>query len=224
MRRRTERNLTQSEVALWVHVARSVRPLSAQVVRKTTAPEKPVSPPEKDEKLAVSPRGIAGQPMVKPTRQAKAAKPAAPPKPAPAAPAPAAPALKPLAPLERRLKTQLRRGIQPIEAVIDLHGMRQDEAHGALVHFLRQAQAQGAKLVLVVTGKGGDRPGGDRSGGDNSGQGQGDERGVLRRMTPHWLRLPDLRGIVAGFDEADHRHGGSGALYVRLRRRTEHRL
>jgi DNA-nicking Smr family endonuclease len=38
-------------------------------------------------------------------------------------------------------------------------------------------------------------------------------------MVPHWLRLPDLRGVVLGFEEASPQHGGSGALYVRLRRR-----
>ena len=43
-------------------------------------------------------------------------------------------------------------------------------------------------------------------------------RGVLKRMVPHWLRLPELRGIVIGFESASVRHGGEGALYVRLRR------
>ena len=38
------------------------------------------------------------------------------------------------------------------------------------------------------------------------------ERGVLRRMVPHWLRLPDLRPLVVGFEEAEQRHGGAGAL------------
>ncbi|HEX5866107.1 MAG TPA: Smr/MutS family protein, partial [Beijerinckiaceae bacterium] len=45
-----------------------------------------------------------------------------------------------------------------------------------------------------------------------------EERGVLRRVVPHWLRLPDLRPLVVGFEEAAVRHGGAGALYVRLRR------
>ncbi len=48
----------------------------------------------------------------------------------------------------------------------------------------------------------------------------GDERGAacFAASPPHWLREPDLRSIVLGFEEAGRAHGGSGALYVRLRR------
>ena len=87
--------------------------------------------------------------------------------------------------------------------------MNQAEAHQALRGFLRHSQARGAKLVIVVTGKGGplDEPGPSAR-----------SAGVLRRLAPHWLREPDLRAIVLGFEEAGRAHGGSGALYVRLRR------
>ena len=104
--------------------------------------------------------------------------------------------------------TELKRGTRPIEGVIDLHGMRQDEAHQALHGFVMRSQARGAKLVLVVTGKGG----------SNSSD---DGRGVLRRNVPHWLRMADLRPYVLGFEAAARQHGGEGALYVRLRRSRE---
>jgi DNA-nicking Smr family endonuclease len=138
---------------------------------------------------------------------------AAPPAPVPAAPtplpppAPARPSLPPLAGVERTVMTGLRRRKRAVDAVIDLHGMRQDEAHGALLAFLRRSQARGHQVVLVVTGKGG-----------AAAEGPFEERGVLRRVVPHWLRLPDVRPLVLGFDEAAGHHGGSGALYVRLRR------
>jgi DNA-nicking Smr family endonuclease len=87
--------------------------------------------------------------------------------------------------------------------------MRQEEAHVALLGFLHRAQNAGHSIVLVITGKGSaaspDSPFG--------------ERGVLRRAVPHWLRLADLRSLVVGFEEASPHHGGSGALYVRLRRK-----
>jgi DNA-nicking Smr family endonuclease len=114
-----------------------------------------------------------------------------------------------LAPIDRRLKRELARGRASIDAALDLHGLTQAEAHEALRGFLRHSQARGARLVIVVTGKGGplDEPGG-----------WAQERGVLRRLAPHWLREPDLRTVVLGFEEAGRAHGGSGALYVRLRR------
>ena len=122
---------------------------------------------------------------------------------------PAKPSALPLAPIERRLKRKLTRGRGEIDDAIDLHGMNQAEAHQALRGFLRHSQALGAKLVIVVTGKGGPL--------DERGSWP-PERGVLRRLTPHWLREPDLRNVVLGFEEAGRAHGGSGALYVRLRR------
>ncbi len=114
----------------------------------------------------------------------------------------------PLVPLDRRLKHRVARGREPIEARLDLHGMTQMQAHGELLRFLRHAQSDGAKTVLVVTGKGS----GMRS--RNSER----EIGVLRRQVPMWLALPEFRLLVVGFADAHAGHGGEGALYVRLRR------
>jgi DNA-nicking Smr family endonuclease len=99
-------------------------------------------------------------------------------------------------------------GKESVDDVIDLHGMTQARAHGALNEFLWRASRSGSKLVLVVTGKGMQQRDDHAS-----------ERGVLRRQAPHWLRDPALRGIVLSVEEAGRPHGGSGALYVRLRRR-----
>ena len=116
-----------------------------------------------------------------------------------AAPAPVASEAPPSPPSKR----------PAIDAALDLHGLTQAEAHQALRGFLRHSQARGARLVIVVTGKGG--PLGETGSWTS-------ERGVLRRLVPHWLRETDLRSIVLGFDDAGRAHGGSGALYVRLRR------
>jgi DNA-nicking Smr family endonuclease len=96
-----------------------------------------------------------------------------------------------------------------VDGRIDLHGMRQDRAFSALLGFLRQSQARGFRTVLVITGKG------KESLDFPAGKG----RGVLRQSVPAWLARPDLRDLVLGFEEAGRRHGGAGALYVRLRRR-----
>jgi DNA-nicking Smr family endonuclease len=179
-KRRRSRSLSPEERRLWGQVARSVKPMKGKL-----------PPPEPEE-----PTDIA------PVRQT-----APPPLPVPAVPA--KPALPPLAPVERKTLQALRRGKKTVDSVIDLHGMRQEEAHFALIGFLHRAQASGSAVVLVITGKGG----------APSARSLFEERGVLRRMVPHWLRLPDLRSLVVGFEEASPQHGGSGALYVRLRRR-----
>ena len=173
------RRLSDEEIALWTEVARSV---SRRRGANLPTPSRPLAP-----------------------------KPAPPPAPAPLHPAakPDRPRALPLAPIERRLKRELARGKGAIDGALDLHGLSQAEAHQALRGFLRYSQARGAKLVIIVTGKGGplDEP-----------AHIGQERGVLRRLAPHWLREPDLRSVVLGFEEAGRAHGGSGALYVRLRR------
>jgi DNA-nicking Smr family endonuclease len=118
-------------------------------------------------------------------------------------PKPAKPKVPPLVPLGRRERSRLSRGRSEIDARLDLHGMTQGRAHQALHLFLQRAHNEGHAFVLVITGKG--------VAGDS-------ERGVLRRQVPHWLSLPEFRSLVIGFEEANIGHGGSGALYVRIRR------
>lgn len=113
----------------------------------------------------------------------------------------------PLAPLERKMRQRLSRGQKPVDGVIDLHGMRQSEAHGALIAFIHRAQQQGSAVVLIITGKG--------AAGEPA---DGTARGVLRRMVPHWLGDPALRRLIIGYEPAARGHGGDGALYVRIRR------
>lgn len=187
---RKKRVLTADETALWAQVTRHIAPMSG---RKAIS-----APPE-----SAHPASSESSPSTAAAAMTRALEPA------PAGMAPPLSGPPPLVPLERRLRQRLARGHSPIDAVIDLHGLRQSEAHDALRRFLAGAQSQGARVVLVVTGKGG---------GAAREAGLFEERGVLRRTVPHWLRLPDLRSVVIGFEEAAGSHGGSGALYVRIRR------
>ena len=179
--RKRLRRLTDEEIALWTEVARSVARRRGAALPIPSNPIRPTRPPAPPPTATESP---ADRP----------AKPSTPP---------------PLAPIERRLKRELSRGRAAIDGALDLHGLTQAEAHQALRGFLRHSQAHGARLVIIVTGKGGAID--ELSGWPN-------ERGVLKRLTPQWLREPDLRSVVLGFEEAGRAHGGSGALYVRLRR------
>jgi DNA-nicking Smr family endonuclease len=173
------RRLSDEEIALWTEVARGVARRRGAALPTPSNPDAGKPPPP--------------PPSAAEVLQSRPAKPSPP----------------PLAPIERRLKRELGRGRGAIDAALDLHGLTQAEAHQALRGFLRHSQARGARLVIVVTGKGGpvDEPGSWPH-----------ERGVLKRLAPHWLRELDLRSVVLGFEEAGRAHGGSGALYVRLRR------
>ena len=124
----------------------------------------------------------------------------------------AAPPLKPKAPalqhgdtasLDRRTGQRFKRGQLPVEARLDLHGMTQTEASGALSAFLSGQQAAGRRCVIVVTGKGVGKEGG----------------GVLRNAVPRWLNEAPNRGKVLAFEYARQKDGGVGALYVLLKRR-----
>lgn len=190
MRKRRDRSLTGEDIQLWSHVARTVRPFAGRTL--------PTPPPVEADSAETEATGLAVTSKIPKAGEADRTQP---PK----------PGLAPLVPLERRTLTALRRGTQSLEAVIDLHGLRQSEAHDRLRAFLVREQSNGARLVLVITGKG--------AAGTSM---TGDERGVLKRMVPHWLRMADLRSVVLGFGDAAVQHGGTGAIYVRLRRVREH--
>ncbi len=186
------RRLSKDERALWDRLRETVKPLK-RGVKKARAALETLATPEGETQAHAKPqprpaRTKAGSDPAKPARQET-------PPPPPA-----------LAPLEEKTLRRLARGLAEIDARIDLHGMRQERAFNALSTFLRRQQASGARIVLVVTGKG-------RVGGEG--------RGVLRESVPHWLSRGDLRNLVVGFEEAHRRHGGGGALYVRIRRRRE---
>lgn len=175
------RKLRDDELHLWKGVTRTVTPLPRP---RALAPATP------GESRSAAKSSIKSKPV-----------------PAPVFLPPSAASLPALAPLDRRTKQRLARGIESIDSRLDLHGHTQAEAHAALLGFLRRAQAQEARIVLVITGKGG---------------GVASERGVLRRQVPLWLAAPEFRKFVVGFEPAHVAHGGEGAFYVRLRRARQH--
>ena len=163
-------------------------------------------------RLARSVRPLPGRPAPPAPPAPEAGKtPAPPPEPpaehAPASPGPAArqASAAPGPGIDRRTARRLRRGVLPIDARIDLHGLTREEACRRLTRFLAESQAAGRRLVLVVTGKG-RRP-------DN-----GMASGVIRREAPFWLARPPNAGRVLDTAAAQPRHGGAGALYVYLRK------
>ncbi|ATQ68667.1 MULTISPECIES: Smr/MutS family protein [Methylosinus] len=181
-RRGRARFLTPEEVDLWRKVTADVRPALGRSRRRAPSSEAVGEPAATKSAAADRPPAAATAPPKKP------------PPPPRQAPAPAD--------LDHRTRTKLRRGTLEVEARLDLHGLRQAEAQDALVTFLRRAQASGARMAIVVTGKGA----------------RSEEGGVLRRLVPLWLQGAQMRDLVVSFGEAARHHGGEGALYVQIRR------
>ncbi len=111
---------------------------------------------------------------------------------------------QPLNPIDKPVYRKLARGRVNLDARIDLHGLTQTAAHNLLYGFLVSAHQRGLRHVLVITGKGASR---------------GSE-GILRRAVPQWLSSVEFRGLASGCEPAARGHGGDGALYVRLKKRS----
>jgi DNA-nicking Smr family endonuclease len=105
--------------------------------------------------------------------------------------------------LDPRLIVRLRRGEFPVEAHLDLHGLTQVDSRRALTEFIVESVRKGRRTVLVVPGRGLGSPGG---------------RPVLKHAAVQWLSHGALSGYVLGFVTARPTDGGTGALYVLLRR------
>lgn len=99
-----------------------------------------------------------------------------------------------------RVLRELRRGRYPVEDEVHLRGMRAAEALRAAGDFIRAARADGLRYVRIVHGKG---------------LASADHRPVIKGEIDHWLRRHDA---VDAFCSAREIDGGSGALYVLLRR------
>lgn len=122
----------------------------------------------------------------------------------------------PLIDLDRKTRSRIARGRTPIDARLDLHGLRQHEAHDVLRAFIWRAHSAGHRTVLVITGKG-TRTRDPHPDAPPWAVGSG----ILRRAVPGWLASPDMRAAVLSVEPAHASHGGEGALYVRLRSRKE---
>jgi DNA-nicking Smr family endonuclease len=100
---------------------------------------------------------------------------------------------------------RLRRGVVIPDRSIDLHGHTLASAHNLLDQALERAVTDGLRVLLVVTGKPPRDPAPHR-------------RGLIRAAIGDWLGSSRHTSQIAAVRNAHPRHGGTGALYVILRR------
>ena len=87
-----------------------------------------------------------------------------------------------------------------IENKLDLHGYNLVEAKNLLENFINQSVENGKRLILVITGKG------------KVGE------GIIKNNIISWLNTKDFRNKILAVNYAPKKHGGSGAIYIFLRK------
>ena len=103
--------------------------------------------------------------------------------------------------IQKRTMRKLRRGLFPIEAELDLHGMTVEIAREALANFLRHCQHRQRRCVRVIHGKG---------------LGSKNKKPVIKNKLNHWLQQ---RNEVLAYCSARQVDGGTGAIYLLLKNR-----
>lgn len=91
---------------------------------------------------------------------------------------------------------KLRRGEITIQARLDLHGYKLDEAYAKTCEFIARCHRNQKRCVLIITGKSGN----------------------IKKEFSHWVNAPEIAELVLSFTTASPRDGGSGAYYVYLRK------
>jgi DNA-nicking Smr family endonuclease len=100
---------------------------------------------------------------------------------------------------------KLRSGAIVPDRVLDLHGRNLDQAWRAIDDALEGSIAAGDRVLLLITGH--ERPGAPPV-----------ERGKIRAAVHDWLAASRHSGRIAAVRGAHPRHGGSGSLYIIIRK------
>ena len=104
--------------------------------------------------------------------------------------------------LARRFKREEIR----VEAVLDLHGVKEKDARDKVLNFIKSCYNNQKRCVLIITGKGiSDEP--------------FSEKGVLKKSVPGWLSSDDVGSLILAYKNPSEALGGAGALYVLLRKK-----
>ena len=168
--------LSAHERALWLRVAATVRPLTGRAPATLAVPTV-AAPPR-------APVATALQPRTPPSPHKR--------------PPPVTAAT-----LDGSWDQRVRRGQISPDRVIDLHGYTLVDAHAVLAAALDDAAITGARVLLVITGKG-----------------RSDRPSRIKAELAHWLEAGAFRHRIAALRPAHPRHGGGGAHYLILRRTT----
>ena len=107
--------------------------------------------------------------------------------------------------LDSKIKRQINSKKLTFDAIVDLHGRTEVQAHEIIKNFIKNSYLNNLKNIIIITGKG-----------INS-------QGKLKIKTPLWLRSEEISKFVVGFETMPHNKGGEGALFVKLKNINKYR-
>lgn len=114
--------------------------------------------------------------------------------------------------LDKKKQTLLKKGrIQP-EKTLDLHGLNSKQAEKKVVDFLQKSYIHGARLVLIITGKG------KGAGKKATPYYEDSDTGILKKALIPWIENSIMWPKILKIMLAHPKHGGGGAFYVYLRK------
>lgn len=111
--------------------------------------------------------------------------------------------------MDNQTARRFKRSEFPVEATLDLHGKTEDQAFEAVDEFIRRSWLSGKRCVVIVTGKGYHQEDSDYF----------NPKGKLKERVPLWLNRRELRPLILAYRHPEAKLGGSGALYILLRRK-----
>lgn len=165
---------------LWDHVTKGIEPLkNKERLKGISEPSDEKAPPKPPKKIRTAKTPNAEKPnkkVAKPQQHRHDDK----------------------AGIDRRNWERFLKGKMPFDGRLDLHGMRQDEAHSAVKDFITHHYALKSRALIVITGKG---------------------RGILRDNLKRWLEIDGLGHKILKIVPAQQKDGGSGAFYLLLKRK-----
>ena len=103
---------------------------------------------------------------------------------------------------EKFIKLLNKRKIEP-DGIIDLHGLKLQEAKLILKNYVFRAYNNNKRNILIITGKGLNKT------------------GVLKKEVPIWLNEKEIKKILISYENAPKSFGGEGALLVRLKNKQK---
>lgn len=186
-----ERRLSAEERALWARVMATVKPMPGREVLKPLPLGGGVGVGESQATPSTRSR-----PTPNPSPKGEGKKKVMP-----------TPAPTPGTTLDGSWDKRLSRGMVQPDATVDLHGHTLNSAYAMLDDALGRSIARGDRVILLITGKP-PRPDSERP----------HARGAIRAAVGDWLHSSRHADAIAAVRGANPRHGGSGALYIVLRR------